>query len=63
MIENPKVGVTYWFTPGNNAQRGPIEVVVKGFRLGWVETDGLRDGRHRSVARSRLSAVGEANPA
>jgi hypothetical protein len=60
MIENPQVGRIYRFTPGNNG--GPISVVVKGFRLGWVECDGVDDGKHRSCSRKRLSELGVDNP-
>lgn len=60
MIEKPVVGRLYRFTPGNNG--GPLTVRVKGFRLGWVECEGLDDGKHRSCSRKRLSELGVDNP-
>ena len=54
MISRLKVGDVLRYFPNKGTAR---DVRVKGFRLGWVETDGVADGRHRSVSPKQLFEI------
>jgi hypothetical protein len=55
VIERPRIGDTYLY----RSHRGAEALVrVKGYRgLSWIETDGVIDGRHRSISRKQLYPV------
>ena len=54
MIDKPQIGVEYRYRP-NRGQ--PLLVRCKGFRKGWIECDGVKDGQHRSISRKQLFNV------